>query len=82
VLPRARVLRSHLLYAHGQGYDLVERPAIRDDEPMKLAANMNITVHPTITNGKIWVSIWDNWLITKDGPSERLHKTPQQIFSV
>ncbi len=70
------------LYAHGQGYDLVERPAIRDDEPMKLAANMNITVHPTITDGKIWVSIWDNWLITKDGPSERLHKTPQQIFSV
>ena len=24
------------LYAHGQGYDLVERPAIRDDAPMKL----------------------------------------------
>jgi Xaa-Pro aminopeptidase len=70
------------LYAHGQGYDLVERPAIRDDETMKLAANMNITVHPTITDGKIWVSVWDNWLITKDGPSERLHKTPQQIFSV
>ncbi|HVN25112.1 MAG TPA: M24 family metallopeptidase [Syntrophorhabdales bacterium] len=70
------------LYAHGQGYDLVERPAIRDDEPMKLAANMNITIHPTITDGKIWVSVWDNWLITEKGPSERLHKTPQQIFSV
>jgi len=70
------------LYAHGQGYDLVERPAIRDDEPMKLAANMNITIHPTITDGKIWVSVWDNWLITRTGASERLHKTPQQIFSV
>ncbi len=70
------------LYAHGQGYDLVERPAIRDDEPMKLTANMNITIHPTITDGKIWVSVWDNWLITETGPSERLHKTPQQIFSV
>ena len=70
------------LYAHGQGYDLVERPAIRDDEPMKLAPNMNITIHPTITDGKIWVSVWDNWLITGTGPSERLHKTPQQIFSV
>jgi hypothetical protein len=34
------------LYAHSQGYDLVERPAIRDDEPMKLKANMNMTVHP------------------------------------
>lgn len=70
------------LYAHGQGYDLVERPAIRDDEPMKLAANMNITVHPTISNGRLWVSVWDNWLVTENGPSNRLHKTPQQIIEV
>ena len=70
------------LYAHGQGYDLVERPAIRDDEPMKLKANMNITVHPITGSSTIWVSIWDNWLITETGVSERLHKTPQDIFSV
>ncbi len=70
------------LYAHGQGYDLVERPAIRDDEPMKLKPNMNITVHPTIGSGTLWVSVWDNWLITETGVSERLHKTPQEIFSV
>jgi Xaa-Pro aminopeptidase len=70
------------LYAHGQGYDLVERPCIRDDEPMKLKANMNITVHPTIGNSRLWVSVWDNWLITETGVSERLHKTPQEIFSL
>jgi Xaa-Pro aminopeptidase len=70
------------LYAHGQGYDLVERPAIRDDEPMKLKANMNITVHPTVASSRYWLSIWDNWLIGSDGPGERLHKTPQEIFSV
>ena len=70
------------LYAHGQGYDLVERPAIRDDEPMKLRPNMNITVHPIIGNSKLWVSIWDNWLITETGVSERLHKIPQELFSV
>ncbi len=70
------------LYAHGQGYDLVERPAIRDDEPMKLKANMNITVHPTIGTDRLWVSVWDNWLITETGVSERLHKTPQELFSV
>ena len=40
------------LFAHGQGYDLVERPAIRDDEPMKLQAQMNITVHPIIGTNK------------------------------
>ncbi len=70
------------LYAHGQGYDLVERPAIRDDELMKLKQNMNITVHPLIVTSKYWLSIWDNWLVRSDGPGERLHKTPQEIFSV
>ena len=70
------------LYAHGQGYDLVERPCIRDDEPMKLKPNMNITVHPTIGTSRLWVSVWDNWLITETGVSERLHKTPQEIFSL
>jgi Xaa-Pro aminopeptidase len=70
------------LYAHGQGYDLVERPAIRDDEPMKLKPNMNITVHPTIGSSRYWLSMWDNWLITETGVSDRLHKTPQEIFSV
>ena len=70
------------LYAHGQGYDLVERPAIRDDEPMKLKANMNIVVHPAIASDRIWVSVCDNYLITETGVSPCLHKTPQKIFSV
>ncbi|HUJ90070.1 MAG TPA: hypothetical protein VLX12_07750, partial [Syntrophorhabdales bacterium] len=70
------------LYAHGQGYDLVERPAIRDDEPMKLKANMNITVHPTIGSDRLWVWVCDNYLITESGASPCLHKIPQKIFSV
>jgi Xaa-Pro aminopeptidase len=70
------------LYAHGQGYDLVERPAIRDDEPMRLAANMNIVVHPAIATDRVWVSVCDNYLITESGASPCLHKTPQEIFSV
>jgi Xaa-Pro aminopeptidase len=70
------------LFAHGQGYDLVERPLIRDDEPMKLKAQMNITVHPTIGSEKVWVWVCDNYLITDSGVSECLHKTPQEIFSV
>jgi Xaa-Pro aminopeptidase len=75
-------LRETRLYAHGQGYDLVERPAIRDDEPMKLKDGMNITVHPTIGSDRIWVWICDNYLITDSGVSQCLHKTPQQIFSI
>ena len=70
------------LYAHGQGYDLVERPAIRDDEPMKLKANMNIVVHPTIASDRIWVSVCDNYLITETGISPCLHKMAQEIFPV
>ena len=70
------------LYAHGQGYDLVERPAIRDDEPMKLKPRMNITVHPIIGSDRVWVWVCDNYLITDSGVSPCLHKTPQEIFSI
>jgi Xaa-Pro aminopeptidase len=70
------------LYAHGQGYDLVERPALREDEPMKLQPRMNITVHPVIGTDRVWVWVCDNYLITDSGVSECLHRTPQQIFSV
>jgi Xaa-Pro aminopeptidase len=69
------------LFAHGQGYDLVERPAIRDDEPMKLKARMNITVHPIIGSDKVWVWVCDNYLITETG-IEALHRSPQRIFEI
>jgi Xaa-Pro aminopeptidase len=69
------------LFAHGQGYDLVERPAIRDDEPMKLKAGMNITVHPIIGSDRVWVWVCDNYLITETG-IQPLHKSLQEIFEV
>jgi len=70
------------LYAHGQGYDLVERPAIRDDEPMKLRENMNITVHPIVATSTVFAWVCDNYLVTESGPSECLHKTSKKIFEV
>lgn len=70
------------LYAHGQGYDLVERPAIRDDEPMKLKPRMNITVHPILGSETVWAWVCDNYLITETGVSPCLHRTPQEIFLV
>ena len=39
------------LYCHGQGYDLVERPLIRSDEPWTIQKDMNIVVHPTYAYG-------------------------------
>jgi Xaa-Pro aminopeptidase len=68
------------LYAHGQGYDLVERPLIREDEHMKIAAGMNITVHPTAANKTVWAGVTDNYMVGEDGPGECLHTTPKKIF--
>ncbi|MEW6668654.1 MAG: M24 family metallopeptidase [Thermodesulfobacteriota bacterium] len=82
LLSRSGFLPETRAYAHGQGYDLVERPLIRDDEPMKLAARMNITVHPTVGSDRVWVWVCDNYLITDSGVSPCLHHCPQEIFSV
>jgi len=70
------------LYAHGQGYDLVERPLIRQDEPMKIKAGMNITVHPGAVNATIWGSLCDNYIVTDTGVGPCLHKTPKEISVV
>lgn len=70
------------LYAHGQGYNLVERPGIRYDEPMRIQVGMNITVHPFVLNDRIWASTCDNYLITETGPSECIHKTPKEIMEI
>ncbi|MFH1489536.1 MAG: M24 family metallopeptidase [Pseudomonadota bacterium] len=70
------------LYAHGQGYDLVERPAIREDEPMKIQANMNITIHPITSTDTAFAWVCDNYLVTEKGPGECLHKIPKKVFEI
>ena len=67
------------LHCHGQGYDLVERPLIRNDEPMAIAEGMNIVVHPTYIRGGVLSWVCDNYLIEAGGPSERLHAFPEII---
>jgi Xaa-Pro aminopeptidase len=70
------------LYCHGQGYDLVERPLVRRDEPMTIQKDMNIVVHPTyIQNGMLsWVC--DNYVIGSNGSGDRLHQFPEAIIEV
>ncbi|MFC1867069.1 M24 family metallopeptidase [Thermodesulfobacteriota bacterium] len=70
------------LYAHSQGYDLVERPLIRFDEPMKIKAGMHITVHPTAVRKTVWAVVADNYLITESGAGPCLHRTPKEIITV
>jgi Xaa-Pro aminopeptidase len=70
------------LYCHGQGYDLVERPLIRHDEPMVIAKDMNIVVHPTYIHKGMLSWVCDNYLIGSNGPGERLHRFPETIIEV
>ena len=69
------------LYAHGQGYDLVERPLIRQDETMKIEQNMLLVCHPGFSTATVAGGICDNVLVTASGV-EFLHKTPQAIIEI
>lgn len=66
------------LYCHGQGYDMVERPLVRFDEPMKLKANMIVSCHPTYALAGSFNWACDDYLITDKGV-ERIHKFPEKI---
>lgn len=70
------------LYAHGQGCEMVERPLIRRDETLPIAAGMCLAVHPGFDDGQVFAVICDNYLIGPDGPGDCLHKTPKQIFEL
>jgi Xaa-Pro aminopeptidase len=70
------------LYAHSQGYDMVERPMIRADETMPLEANMNFAVHPGYNTATMWATICDNYMIEAHGVSECMHKTEKKVFEV
>ncbi len=69
------------LFGHGQGTDLIERPAYAIGEEMTLKENMFVSIHPglVLEDNSIWTMNTDNYLITKDG-AVHLNKTPQQIY--
>jgi Xaa-Pro aminopeptidase len=79
-LEKAGYFTERRLYAHGQGYDLVERPLIRYDETMKIRPGMNITVHPAAVRDTVWAAVTDNYLVTTEGISPCLHTTPKEII--
>ena len=70
------------LHCHGQGYDMVERPLVRSDEPMLIRKNMNIVVHPTYVTANTFSWVCDNFLIGDNGVAEKLHKFPQKIVEL
>jgi Xaa-Pro aminopeptidase len=70
------------LYCHGQGYDMVERPLVREDEPMKIAENMCIVIHPGHATQAVFTTVCDNYMIGPQGPLECLHRTPKKVFEI
>jgi Xaa-Pro aminopeptidase len=70
------------LYGHSQGYDLVERPLLRSDETIPLAADMCVAVHPGFPTKTNFVFICDNFLIHQDGTAEHIHKSAQKLYEV
>jgi Xaa-Pro aminopeptidase len=73
--------KENRLYCHGQGYHLVERPLVRFDETMPIAARMNIAVHPMYHSHDTYTWLCDDFLITENG-AERLHAFPQEIVEL
>ena len=70
------------LYAHSQGYDMVERPMIRADETMPIEANMNFAVHPGYDTATMWSTICDNYMVEANGVGPCMHKTEKKVFEV
>ena len=70
------------LYAHGQGYDMVERPLIRQDDNMTLQEGMCLAVHPGYETPSLFAVICDNYMIETSGPGQCLHQTEKKLFEI
>jgi Xaa-Pro aminopeptidase len=77
-----RLPEERRLSMHGMGYDMVERPLIRDDEDMLIEEDMAIVCHPGILNERMFVHNTEIYLIEAQGASASLHDTPKEIFEV
>ena len=79
IAPNARFV------GHGQGYDMMESPAICLDEDMELEEGMFFAIHPELVrpneNGADFATCCDNFRITKNG-AVRVTEYPQEIMEL
>lgn len=73
--------RDQRLVGHAQGYDMVERPLVRHDEVMPILRDMSIALHPTYNHDGAYAFVCDNYLVRGEGAPERIHWTPEVVFS-
>ena len=71
--------KENRLYAHSQGYDLVERPSFQIGEKMKIKAGMNIAPHPVVAAKHATAIVCDNYVVGENGVGECLHQFPKEI---
>lgn len=67
------------IFAHGQSYDIVDRPIYTTDETMILEENMFVALHPICANKEASCYNCDNFVIKKDG-AVKLNKTPTELI--
>ncbi|WP_145996050.1 M24 family metallopeptidase [Lachnoclostridium edouardi] len=68
-------------YAHGQGYDIVDRPIFCPEETMVLKENMYFSMHPRCKNKDAAAICIDNFTVTKQG-GKRISQIPQNLISI
>jgi Xaa-Pro aminopeptidase len=68
-------------FAHGQGYDVMERPLIRPEESMPVRANMCFAVHPSYATTTCYAFMCDSFIVDAVGAARRIHQTKQTVFS-
>jgi Xaa-Pro aminopeptidase len=70
------------IYSHGQGYDLVEQPLIRDDEKVSVQKNMVFAVHPTFATPTLFATVCNDYLVDGANGAVCLHQMQNQIFEL
>ncbi|MDR1070523.1 MAG: M24 family metallopeptidase, partial [Gracilibacteraceae bacterium] len=63
------------LFAHGQGYDHVERPSLQSGETLPLAKDMCLAVNTDLVSATGTVYLADSFLLKPQG-AQKLHDTP------
>lgn len=66
---------------HGQGYDMMESPAICPGETMTLERDMFLAIHPELVRNGEFAICCDNFRVTDEG-AIRETRTPQEIICV
>ena len=70
------------IHCHGQGYDNVEPPLVRQDDTLTIQPRTNMGIHPAVARKDIFATSCDNFLIDAKGNVERLHKAPRGIVEL